>query len=122
MLLIEPLPRDGALTGFFSAQAVKHASIGIDSDELVAQFSVAGFAHAVISDHNVRRFQLIAFLLTIDSFHFGHSRADLRVLLNSQFVVKHVTEVLQQIVILRADVPVVRDDVKNLFRFKLVTL
>lgn len=57
-------------------------------------------------------FELVSFLLSVESFHVAKMATNPGIFFNSEHVIEHLAKVLGQVVIVGGDLPLIRDAVE----------
>lgn len=105
---------------FVRASAVVHFTVRENFNEFERQLMITLLAEAVVANDKVGLSQFDGFFFDVEGLHVGEMTTYTGVLFNSQFVIKHLGQVLCQVVAIRADLPVVWDVLKHLVCLQLV--
>ena len=82
-----------------------HSTVWVDSDEFVIKFSVANFAHTFVSDDEIRLFELVGLLLSVECLLVGKLTGNKSVFSLRKSSVKHVDQIRNDVVFARINIP-----------------
>ena len=93
------------------------SAIRVDFEVLLGfEDAIADFAETLVVDQQVSLLEVVGISLLVEHLYVGHVGTNPLVLLHSQQVVEHILEVLQQVILVTNDLPVVRNQLKDLVR------